>query len=286
MKITNRLALPQALVDAVKNDPYDNGGAWRSVTQLIAPPRQIILKKKHDAEIEEDASERLFALYGQIVHGILERANTENLVEERLFMEVHGKKISGAFDTLQLSNGRLSDWKFSTVWKAIGTPDEWVAQMNLLAVLFRANGIEIKEAEIILLMRDHSKTKAKRESTYPQLPIHRMLTPLWPEVIQRGFLNSRVHEHLRAEVELPECTKEDRWQKDAVYAVMKKGRKNALKLYDNVEAAQRHAAFEPDVLSVVNRSGESIRCESYCVAAKFCTQYKAIKEVKDGSPRN
>ena len=38
MKLTNKFQLPLALVNAVKNDPYNPGVCDLSVTRLIAPP--------------------------------------------------------------------------------------------------------------------------------------------------------------------------------------------------------------------------------------------------------
>lgn len=275
MRFTNRHGLPQALCDAVTNDPYDNGGAWRSVTQLIAPPRQVVLKKLHDAEIVEDISERLYALYGQIVHQILERANTVDLVEERLFTSERGRLISGGYDVLQLQAGKLIDWKFSTVWKAIGGVDEWVAQLNLLALLFRRKGVDIRELEIVLLMRDHSKPKARREENYPRLPVKRIPIPLWSSLEQDTYFEKRVELHLQAEDKLPLCTPAERWAKPNIYAVLKKGGTRAIKngLYGDLKTAEEVVRGN-DSLCVQIRQGESTRCLDYCSAAAFCQQFR------------
>lgn len=273
MKFTNKLDLPQALADAVSNDPYDNGGAWRSVTQLIAPPRQVALRKKHEEEIEEDVSERLYSLYGQIVHSILERSNTKDLAEGRLCTECFGKKISGGYDVLQLADGRLSDWKFSTVWKAKGDNEDWVAQVNLLALLFRIQKVEIKELQVILLMRDHSKPKARRVPDYPQLPVQKIPIPLWSEDEQMRYLETRVKLHLAAEEKLPLCTPAERWTKPSIYAVMKKGRKSAVKLHDEKASAEEAiTAWQDPAYYLEVRSGESTRCLDYCNVSKFCKQ--------------
>jgi hypothetical protein len=281
--ITNRHGLPEALVNAVKNDPYDNGGAWRSVTQLIAPPRYVLLRKQHDAEVVEDASEMLYRLYGQIVHQILERANTKDLVEKRLFCEHRGKKISGGFDVLQLSEGRLSDWKFSTAYKATHESEDWVAQTNLLALLFRREGVEIKETEIILLMRDHSRPKARREPEYPQLPVKRMPTTLWSREEQERYLDARVKLHLEAEDKLPQCSAKERWQKPDIYAVMKKGRKTAVKLHSDIHAARSQANAAGDQFHLEVRHGEPTRCLDYCSVSRFCDQFKKEAKVVEQS---
>jgi hypothetical protein len=286
VRFTNRHGLPQSLVDAVTNDPYDNGGAWRSVTQLIAPARQVLLKKRHEPEIVVDVSERLFALYGQIVHGILERANTADLVEDRLFTEVRGKKISGGYDVLQLQNAKLVDWKFSTVWKAFGTSDEWTAQLNLLALLIRRQmGIELRELEIILLMRDHSKPKARREENYPQLPVKRIPITLWSKDQQEQYLYSRVDAHLLAEEKLPLCSDPETWAQPTVYAVKKKGNKSAVRnglFYDKqraLECAITLNAEKKGQYFIETRPGERKRCADYCEAAPFCEQFREYARV-------
>lgn len=79
--LTNTAGLPQAIVDAIANDPYSAGrpeGVDRShyatCTQLVAPTQQVVLKERHKDEITEDAADRIWSLIGQSVHTILERA--------------------------------------------------------------------------------------------------------------------------------------------------------------------------------------------------------------------
>jgi hypothetical protein len=87
-----------------------------------------------------------------------------------------------------------------------------------------------------------------------------------------------------AETNLPECTASERWQRNTVFAVMKKGRKTAVKLYEEKEYAETHRQMDPDNLSVVERPGISVRCEDgYCSAAEFCEQFKRMKDEKASS---
>jgi hypothetical protein len=72
--ITNQLGLPEAIVRAVSNDPYTYGSAHISATTLYGSPRPRILRKRFAEQVTEDVSDRLWALVGQIGHGILERA--------------------------------------------------------------------------------------------------------------------------------------------------------------------------------------------------------------------
>jgi hypothetical protein len=275
----NKLGLPQALVDAVSNDPYSKGDAEVSVTGLLKPLRCVMLERKHGDEITEDAADRLYAMYGQLIHSLLERANKDKNVttERRLFMEIDGVKISGAMDSMDSQDGKLRDWKFVTSWKFKNgvVPTEWEQQQNAYAELLRHNGHTVKSLEIVGLLRDHSKLEAKRDAGYPQLPVAIMPIPLWPQEKALAFLRGRIAEYKKAKEILPECTPEERWAKDDVYAVMKEGRKSAVKLHDNAVTAATHATEVGGY--VVKRPGEQTRCENYCSVAPFCAQFKKLK---------
>ena len=77
MKITNKLNLPPAIYNAVCNDQYDVHEGVYSATTLIKDPCEIILTNRHATEIEEDASESLYALLGSALHEVLERAEVK-----------------------------------------------------------------------------------------------------------------------------------------------------------------------------------------------------------------
>ena len=98
MKITNELGLPEPLVDAVRNDGYTKGDADFSVTGLIGPPYQRKLMGEFSEKITEDVSERIWSLFGQSVHAIIERSAQDGTgkyqIEKRLYAEGMGKRIS------------------------------------------------------------------------------------------------------------------------------------------------------------------------------------------------
>jgi len=64
MKLTNKFNLPDPIVNAVQNQGYTPGSSDITVTQLIQPPLIRQLNKKHWDDIEEDASDRVWALFG------------------------------------------------------------------------------------------------------------------------------------------------------------------------------------------------------------------------------
>lgn len=283
MKITNKLGLPQPIVDAVANDPYTKGSSDISVTGLLQPPRKTALDKKYEGELEEDAAERIWALFGQALHSVLERANKTGVAERRLSMQVEGLpgqtwKVSGAMDRYE--DGLVQDYKFVTVWKFKdgGVPEEYEQQLNCYAALLRHHGHVVKRLEIVGILRDWSKLEAERDQSYPQQQIVVREVPMWPEIKALAFMTERVRLHQAARIKLPLCTSEERWQKQTYWAVQKPNAKRAVRLYETEEEAKEHCEIEKGLI-IVKRPGESVRCRAYCSAAKFCAQYQ--KELKD-----
>lgn len=283
MHITNNANLPAAIVNAVRNDPYNAGACDISVTRLIGPPQIRVLEREHAEDLTEDASDRIWSLIGQIGHGILERAETAAIAERRLFADIHGWRLSGQFDRLTIDDdGSLSDYKFTSVWAvADGPKPEWIAQLNILRWLAAENGYpEIRRLQIVAILRDWSKGKAKQGGDYPPHQVKVLPVPLWTLDETRAYIIERIQLHKLADEcaangdPLPPCTDAERWAKPTTYAVRKPGRKSAVKLYDNEDDALAHSADIPNGY-VEHRHGESVRCADYCAVAAFCAQRQA-----------
>lgn len=283
MKLTNKHNLPEPFVLAVSQKTYDNQGSWRSVTELIGPPKIAYLKRKHDDDLEEDVIDRVYTLQGEIAHGVVERAAKEMgkdgwLSEQRIFAELHGKKISGAYDLFNPVTGDLIDVKNSTAWKAKKgeAPKEWVEQTNLLAHLLRQQGQKINSIKILLVIRDHSKPEARRDPEYPQSPVVLLDVPIWDDEKCKVFLDERVRLHLDAETNEATCSPEDRWAKPTIWAIKKKGQSRAIPggLYADEQKAKEKLAELGAGYEIDFRPGENTRCELYCPVAKFCAQYQ------------
>ncbi len=280
MRLTNKLNLPQPIVSAIANDSYSKGDADISVTELIDPPMLVALKKRYANDLSEDVSDRIFSLLGQSIHSILERADTTAVVERRLSILIEGWKVSGSMDRFVLSNGLLQDYKLTTVYKVKGgrLPEEWVKQLNIYAEILRQNGETVKTLQIVALLRDWSKGLVEREEGVPTQQCVVIDIPLIPEEEVIEYIRAQVLAHQDAQVrdQYSPCTKEERWAKDDVYAVMKKGQKRALRLCNSQEAADLHISTLPKgMYSVEYREGESTRCKSYCPVSKHC---KVAKE--------
>lgn len=275
--LTNRLNLPRSIVAAVTNDPYTRGKSDISVTSLIAPPYQRKLMR--EVEPVEDVADRIWSLLGQSVHTVLERAypegTTDAVVEERLYLEHEGWVISGQLDVLEANV--LSDFKVTSVWSRDGKI-EWERQLNLLAQLCwnhcRKTGdtrYGVKKIQIIAIYRDWVKSKAVIDKSYPQSQVDVIDVPLWSEQERVDYLIERVAAHQSKEP--GPCTDEERWKTETVYALMKKNRKTAVKLYTNkLEAEDAMEAGSGDY--VIERPGEYRRCAGYCSVSHACPKWK------------
>jgi len=298
VRITNERNLPYALVKAVKNDSYNMGSADKSVTGLLQPPRQSALRELHADEVTEDASDRVYALLGQLAHLLLERAGEQDrnsLTEERLYTDVGGWRISGQTDTITLTPDQegytISDYKLCTVWKfkrdkfdpdTPVMPEEYEQQLNMYAHLLRANGFQVDALKIVAMYRDWSIREAGRDKSYPQNVAETHDVELWSEERAKGFMEERVRLHQAAENDLPECSDLERWAKPAKYA-LKTNAKNvrARKLFDSEEAAFEWAEDPSNKMKVgwvvEYRPGENVRCENYCNVQQFCSQWQSLK---------
>lgn len=275
-KITNMHNLPAAIVAAVQNDPYVGGGDI-STTKLIDSPQVRVLGSAHKDAISVDVSERVWALLGQAVHTILERAGLREagmVVEERLYAEVNGWQVSGQVDRMHCDLGKLSDYKVTTVYKKNGS-DSWTRQLNVLRWLAHKNGHEINELEVIGIFRDWRKTEAQRNPDYPQAAIMTIPVPIWPLDEAEEYITERVYLHQAASRGEPvPCTDEERWFSGNTYALTKRGAKRATRVSSD-PSEFGDVDFKEYAIEV--RAGEYKRCEHYCDVSQFCAQWSSTK---------
>lgn len=268
MQLTNRLNLPDALVAAIANDSYVGGGDI-SVTKLIDSPQIRTLGRKYKDSIVVDVSERIWALMGQAVHTVLERANTSAVVEQRLFTEVNGWKLSGQFDRMHLGDKTLQDWKVTTVFKADGSI-EWEKQLNVLRYLAHKNGYEIESLQVIAIFRDWRRTDSLKNESYPPENVKVIDVPLWSLEYTEAYITDRIKLHqASSRGEDVFCTDEERWYAGTTYALMKEGGKRASKV-----SVSKEDLGEPlKGYFIEERKGGFRRCEGFCDVAQFCPQY-------------
>ena len=275
MNLTNIHGLPDALVNAVKNDPYTGGGDI-SVTKLIDAPKRRTLYKKYREFVVEDVSERIWSLMGQAVHTVLERAGTNALVEERLYAEVNGWKVSGQFDRLHLADAVLQDWKVCSVYKAKGDIG-WERQLNCLRWLAHKNGMQVDRLQVVAIFRDWKQAEAKRNPDYPQQNVAVLDIPAWDLYDAERYVTERVALHQASDTgEEVECSEDERWYSGTSFALMKEGGKRAKK----VALSSTDLEPVPPGHYIQERPGINRRCEDYCEVAPFCEQYKRLKQAE------
>jgi hypothetical protein len=279
------------MIRAVENDPYSKAGSDYSVTQLIDPPQLRRLLRDHAGEIETDVSEQIWMLYGQAMHSVLERAaRPTDIVEQRFYMPTDYGVISGQIDLYETDTGTLSDSKVTSVWKVKRSLKEpiydWEMQLNFQAQLMRYSGIYPKKLQIVAICRDWSLGGARREKDYPQravtIPIE-----MWDKEKAQIELEKRAELHwqvMENDHDIP-CSDEECWKKEDGFAVMRKGRKRADRVFYSLEATRQYlmdhglAEMEDgkyvlsDDIYIETRPGSYARCEDYCQVAKFCPQF-------------
>jgi hypothetical protein len=287
MKLTNKFELPEPFVAAVTDDPYKRGDAEFTSTELIRPSRILSYQRKHEADIVEDVSDRVWAFQGQTKHIVLERIAkadpTRYLVERRLetTMPVTGAKISAQLDLFDFKDGTLYDWKETSVWKfMVGDTKEWEQQANINLYLMRMNDFNVHRVINIAILKDWKIREARfgRKEDYPKCAVHVMPLPMWSIGEAQSYINERVEKHRAEAANPPVCTKKERWQRDAQFAVMKQGRKSAIRLYmdkDQAEAAMMQAmrAAPPGDAKkyyIETRNAEPVRCLDFCGVQTYC----------------
>jgi len=278
MIITNKLNLPNPLVRAVGFSNYDKAGADFSVTELVTPPRIAALRIKHDAELEEDASDRLWLLMGSAGHEVLRRSSAGGIVEERCVAEIDGVKVSGQVDYV-VDDKALFDYKFTSLWAVDdGVKIEWEAQENCYLWLCRQYGVDVRELKIIAIMRDWSRAKASREKDYPQSQVSVLPVRMWSNDEIEKWLRWRIKIHQEARAgNLPECTADEMWERPEKYAIKKKGNVRATKVCNTKDEAFTYMAGMGSGYEIETRRAERLRCENYCPVSEKCEQFKAWK---------
>lgn len=287
MILTNNLNLPQPFVDAATSD-HEYKPYRYSVTEVLGGTCEAVLKRRHQGEQEEDVADRVWAIFGTAVHKVLQEAEATDtqLQENWLSVPIDGTpyELSGIFDLYDDSTGTVTDYKTTSVWTVtFGDFDKWRSQTLLYCWMLRKHGFDARRGEIVALLRDHSQRKAMTEKDYPKHPVFRIGWDFTDEdfktaedMLSRWFESLFLQDRCRDD-ELAPCSPEQRWHKSDKWAVMRRGQKKAVKLFDckdNALSFMDWLANQPSnkgkALYIEHREGEDTRCQSYCSVAQFC----------------
>ena len=284
MNVTNRLRLPEAFVKAVSTTRHNEAGCF-SATTLNKGAKEIILTDRHFDEIEVDAADSVWAVWGTAVHALLESQPDNNFHEEYFKVPVSNSFVTGQVDSYDMENGVINDWKTASVWKVqFNDFKDWRAQGLTYAWLLQQSGLEVKKCRFVALLKDHSKTKAKTDSSYPQSPVFIYefdVTAADMEETAARIL-AKVQEIESAykldDDAIEPCSAEERWADGEKWAVMKNGRKTAVKVFDNQLDADAMAGELGNSHYVEHRPAISRKCGDYCKCKEFCNFYKAMNK--------
>ena len=284
MKVTNKLNLPAAFVNAVSTARHNAAGCF-SATTLNKGAKEIILSDRHFDEITVDAADSVWAVWGTAVHALLESQPDNNFHEEYFKVPVSNSFVTGQVDSYDMENGVINDWKTASVWKVqFNDFSDWRRQGLTYAWLLQQSGLEVKKCRFVALLKDHSKTKAKNDSSYPQSPVFIYefdVTAADMEETAARIL-AKVQEIESAykldDDAIEPCSAEERWADGEKWAVMKNGRKTAVKVFDNQLDADAMAGELGNSHYVEHRPAISRKCGDYCKCKEFCNFYKAMNK--------
>lgn len=287
--ITNKLGLPETFVNFAKSD-YEYKPKEYRVTSLLKGLKETILEQRHRKEVDQDVSDMIWLIFGTAVHKVLEESQEGNaeLKEERMRIKVGDYTLSGQFDLYNADTHTITDYKTASVWKIISKDfKEWKMQTSIYAYMLEDMGFKVDHTEIIAMLKDHSKAKAKHDLSYPQLPVERIYFDLgisYKDTV-KNFLEAKFESIRQAEQmaddDIPPCTPEERYNDGDKYAVMKKGNKKATRVVstkqeaeDYIKWAVENKGLKEKDLSIELRKGEDKKCKDYCSVCKFCNYYK------------
>ena len=291
MIITNKFNLPQTFVNIMKRPTYTKGKANLSATEMISSPRIVQLRKLHEDKVETDVTEMVWSIFGTAIHGVLEHGKDKNhLVEERIHANHMGWSISGAID-LQIVNEdgsvTINDYKTCSAWAVMNEKIEWEYQLNIYGWLVeKVKQIPVKSLEIVAIIRDWNRRESALKQNYPDAPIKVIPITLWPYEVREKFVEERIKAHADAVFEmeigseLPPCSSDDMWERPTTYAIKKIGGAKARNVCDTREEADQKLAEYGKDYELEVRSGERIRCASFCSVKDYCSQWAEHNNAK------
>jgi hypothetical protein len=274
------MGLPEAVVNPVSVRRHNNPGRL-SATTLLNGIKQIHLTNRHWDELEEDVADHFYAIFGSAAHKVLEGEGVDEFAEEFISHELDGIIVTGRIDNYNMRLGVISDYKTVTVWKIVNQDfEDWRKQGLIYAWLLLKNGFKVKTCRFVALLKDHSKSKAKRSSSYPQTPVFVYEFDVTAEMLEEieAYMKEKIAEYKQCQEmkddDIPPCSAKERWEKPTKYAIRKEGRKTAVRVLDNPDEADKMVANLGREHFVETRPGESVRCADYCSCCEYCNFYR------------
>lgn len=293
MNFTNKMNLPQYIVDWLVNDDYDHSSDpfLLSATTLLKPIKAYWLSVRHHEELKIDVADLIASRFGSAIHDSIERIKTEDVQKEtRINKQINingiNYTVSGKFDILVHENNKwiLRDIKTTSVWSYIygGKDDDYQKQLSIYRWLLSDTHLVEDVAYIDFFFTDWQSSKAKIDPAYPQ---HRVGSgykiSLMSLAETEEFVKTRVtafdkYRNL-PDNQLPECTKDELWASEDTFAVYKKDAKRATKVCASQEEANCYMKDKKINGYIEFRPAKIKRCR-YCSASPFCNQFASLAQ--------
>lgn len=304
MTITNKNNLPdilvycaQALADEYDRDPNPNS---YSVTELIAPVHQTYLIRQNYDNLEDDVSNRLWAMEGQAIHILMdiigksypERFLTEKRLEFTIMLGSKEYTVRGKFDGIDLELSTLYDNKREAVYGLIKNPKgkpEQIKQINIYAYMIeRLLGIKVNNQNLNLFLYDWKKLDAKinKYGTYPQRNLIELpIVKLEKEQVE-SLITELLIKHTQYQGEI--CTPGERWHKPDEWKVVSNTSGKSVKNCDSETEAREHKSkmSTGNNYHIEFSKGEDTRCMNYCIVKDYCNYYKQTYGVNNDTINN
>lgn len=285
MVITNKHNLPQAFVDLVKADEKEHNDKKYGVTTILKPVREIILKRRHDSELEIDVSDCVNRLFGSAFHSLIEKHDKTNMSEIDFEWNVLDDfYLCGRLDLYDCVEQAVIDYKTATVWKVTFKDfEDWRKQGLMYAWLCMNHGFTVKTIKFHAFLKDWTPREKRRNGdNYPDSQIYTYEYNI--KISDLMEIDDYIKDKFKAirdslslsDDDLAPCTPEDCWYTGDKWAVYKNEKnKTALRVFDTQEEACGYITNKLDGVGKLEyRQGEYRKCQDYCEVCKFCKYYK------------
>lgn len=285
MTITNKYNLPSGFVKAISTVPHNKEGAL-SATTLINGIKNIILTQRHWNEITKDASDFVYASFGQAFHKLMED-NTDEGAELPVETIFEGITVTGRIDIYDEKTGLIGDYKtVSTNKLKFKNFEDFDKQGSIYAWILRRNGKKAEHCKFHLFMKDWISMEALRDASYPQSPYY-----CYEYDVTDGKLLEIEH-YIKEQIALykeyvmktddviPRCTDKQIWRKPTTYAIYKKGNTTRCipngRFENKADCDKKMLELDDAKYEIKERKGECTKCMGYCDCKEFCSFYKEL----------
>lgn len=285
MKITNNHNYHDILVQAVQNDDYDapkeiDGVPVISVTTLIGGPRAWNLRRIHEEDLTRDVSDSIWALFGTMMHGILERADSSYIKEVRInkLIKLNDNQsfyLSGKFDLYDYRKKELQDWKYTSKYNSDKQGYYW--QLNILRWLINSEiGLDVQSLQLNLIYRDWNN-KDKFADNMPKYNYESVPVPILKDSVTERYIMDKLLRYILNDV----CNPEERWNRGHWKIVDNNGK--IIKGHSNYKSEKEANTVNFEVKGNVEYvEGKDAKCERYCDVNRWCDyhQNKLLDNIK------